>query len=156
MLIHPKRGSYFFLAELIIDVELKYNTAMDDHCGRCRKCIDACPTQAIDFHGYKLEAEKCISYATIEKKGDIPGLFKGNMENRVFGCDICMQVCPWNKFSVPHSEPDFEPKNEMIDLTAKEWSDMTETKYEELFNGTPVRRAKYSGLKRNILFLNKD
>lgn len=154
LLIHPKRGSYFFLAELFVDIELEYDTPMADHCGTCRKCIEACPTEAIDIEGYKLDAKKCISYATIEKKGPIPDTFSGKMVNRVFGCDICQSVCPWNtKFATPHREEAFEPKGKMLDLSADDWTQMTENQYEELFNGTPVRRAKFKGLRRNIDFL---
>lgn len=153
MLIHPKRGSYFFLCELIVDVELVYDEPIADHCGRCRRCIDACPTNAIQPGGYVLDGSKCISYATIEKKGDIPDSFKGKMEKRVFGCDICIEVCPWNKFAKEHNEPDFKAKQSMLDMTLEDWRNLDEEKYEALFNGTPVRRAKFEGIKRNVEFL---
>lgn len=154
MLIHPKKGSYFFLCELIVDVELEYDEAMVDHCGRCRRCIDACPTAAIHFDGYVMDGSKCISYATIEKKGAIPESFHGKMENRVFGCDICIEVCPWNKFAKEHKEADFRPKEEMLRLSRDEWENMEEEKFEYLFNGTPVRRTGFEGLKRNVELLN--
>lgn len=150
MLIHPKKGSYFFLCELIVDVELEYDEAMTDHCGRCRRCIDACPTKAIHPDGYVMDGSRCISYATIEKKGSIPDSFHGKMENRVFGCDICIEVCPWNKFAKEQQEADFRPKEEMLRMTREEWENMDEEKFEYLFNGTPVRRTGFEGLKRNV------
>ena len=156
MLIHPKRGSYFFLCELIIDKELEFDEAIKDHCGRCRRCIDACPTGAIKPEGYIVEANKCISYATIEKKGPIPESFKGKMENRVFGCDICIEVCPWNRFSEEHKEKDFSPKSEMLEMNFEEWESMDVPTYEKLFNGTALRRPKFEGIKRNIEFLKKE
>ena len=155
MLIHPKKGSYFFLSELIINQELVYDEAIKDHCGRCRRCIDACPTDAIHPEGYLLFADKCISYATIEKKGDIPESFKEKMENQVFGCDICIEVCPWNRFSSEHNEDAFKPKDKFLKLSSAEWESLDEKKFEELFNGTAVRRAKFAGIKRNLAFLKK-
>lgn len=153
MLIHPKHGSYFFLCELIVDVELNYDEPINDHCGTCRKCIDACPTDAIQPEGYLMDGSKCISYATIEKKGEIPDYFKGKMKNRVFGCDICIEVCPWNKFAKEHNEPAFQPSQELLNMTPSDWQKLDEASYERLFNGTPVRRAKFEGLKRNVEFL---
>jgi epoxyqueuosine reductase len=153
MLIHPRRGSYFFLSELIIDVELEYDESISDHCGRCRRCIDACPTGAILPGGYVMDGSKCISYATIETRKDIPEFFNGKMVNRVFGCDICIEVCPWNRFAKENDEAEFKPKEELLALTAAGWTEMDELTYERLFNGTAVRRAKFTGLRRNIDFL---
>ncbi len=153
LLLNKKMGSYFFLAEIILDLELEYDTPMTDHCGTCTKCIDACPTDAISKSGYVVEADKCISYLTIELKDNIPETFKGQMENYMFGCDICQQVCPWNRFAVPHSEPEFNPKEGLLQMTKNEWLDITEELFNELFQGSAVKRTKYSGLKRNIAFL---
>lgn len=157
LLIHPKKGSYFFLAELVLDVELDYDPVFEsDHCGTCSRCIDACPTGAIDPEGYQLDAGKCISYLTIEHKEAIPEKFSSKMENRVFGCDICMDVCPWNRFSKQHSEPEFEPKTTFLNMDKTTWKQLSETHFHAVFNGTPVMRAKYTGLKRNIDFLDID
>jgi len=153
LLINPRKGSYFFLSELILDIELEYDTPISDHCGTCRKCIDACPTDAISQEGYLINAGKCISFLTIENKKKIPIEFKDKMEDYIFGCDICQEVCPWNKFAEINKEPDFTPKQSFLEMNKKDWIDLSERKYEELFFGTPVVRAKYSGLKRNIEFL---
>ena len=156
MLIHPRHGSYFFLAELIVDMEFEYDATIRDHCGTCRRCIEACPTGAIDIQGYVLHAEKCISYATIEKKGPIPKTFKGRMQNRVFGCDICMEICPWNRFAVEHEEAAFKPKEAFLSMDRDQWMKMEEDQYDHLFAGTPVKRAKFRGIRRNIDFLGKE
>jgi epoxyqueuosine reductase len=155
LLIHPKAGSYFFLAELIVDLELEPDTPIKDHCGTCTKCIEACPTDAIAKDGYVVDGSKCISYLTIELKDDIPREFKGKMENWMFGCDICQQVCPWNRFSTPHTEPAFSPKPELMEMSKNDWEEITEEKFEDLFTGSPVRRTKFEGLKRNISFLKE-
>ncbi len=155
MLIHPRKGSFFFLGELITDLELMYDSPMTDYCGTCTRCIDACPTEAIDKNGYIMDGSKCISYLTIELKNEIPQEFKGKMENWIFGCDICQQVCPWNRFSEPHSEPQFLPSGEWLHMTQEEWSDLTEDAFTRLFEGSAVKRAKYEGLKRNIRFLEE-
>lgn len=155
MLIHPRKGSFFFLGELITDLELMYDSSMTDYCGTCTRCIDACPTEAIDKNGYIMDGSKCISYLTIELKNEIPQEFKGKMENWIFGCDICQQVCPWNRFSEPHSEPQFLPSGEWLHMTREEWSDLTEDAFTRLFEGSAVKRAKYEGLKRNIRFLEE-
>jgi epoxyqueuosine reductase len=155
LLIHPKKGSYFFLAELIIDLDLPPDDAIRDHCGTCTKCIDACPTDALSPEGYVLDASRCISYLTIELKDAIPGIFADKMENRVFGCDICQEVCPWNRFSTPHSEPDFIPSDELLHLPAAEWEEITEEVFDRIFSHTPVQRTKFKGLKRNLAFLNR-
>ncbi len=152
LLINPKKGSYFFLSEIIIDLELYYNSPISNHCGNCTKCIDACPTNAIKPEGYVVDANKCISYLTIENKKEIPVEFENKMENYIFGCDICQDVCPWNRFAEEHRESDFIPKEEFLNLTKEDWINLTEDKFEELFFGTPIARAKFGGLKRNIEF----
>jgi epoxyqueuosine reductase len=156
LLINPKKGSYFFLSELILDIELEYDSPIPNHCGTCRKCIDACPTSAISNDGYSIDARKCISFLTIENKNDIPFEFKDKMEVYIFGCDICQEVCPWNRFAKENKELDFTPKNGFLNMTLNDWKNLSERKYEELFFGTPVVRTKLSGLKRNIKFVIKD
>lgn len=155
LLIHPQAGSYFFLGEIMIDVELAYDQPIHDYCGTCRRCIDACPTDAIDQEGYLLDGSKCISYATIEKKGDLPESFEGRMEDWIFGCDICQEVCPWNRFSTPHEEPAFEPHHDLLLLSKEEWQEMSREKFQEIFRKSPVKRTKYEGLKRNIEFVEE-
>lgn len=156
LLINPKKGSFFFLGELITDLELDYDHPIKDFCGTCRRCIDACPTGAINETGYYINASQCITYLTVELRADaIPDEFKGRMDNWAFGCDICQQVCPWNRFASPHNEPDFLPKP-FLNMTREEWQDLTEPVYEEVFMGSAVKRAKYEGLKRNIRFLDGD
>jgi len=155
MLINKKQGSYFFLAELIVDIELLYDSPVGDHCGSCTKCIEACPTGAIAKEGYKLDASKCISYLTIENKEEIPLEFEGKMENYIFGCDICQIVCPWNKFAKNHGENDFDPNDEFLNMSNEEWLSLDEEKYKKIFYGTAVVRSKYKGLKRNIDFINR-
>jgi epoxyqueuosine reductase len=154
LLIHPKKGSYFFLAEIILDVELEYDQPMRDHCGTCTKCIDACPTDAISPEGYILDGSKCISYLTIELKHEIPSAFKGQMENWIFGCDICQEVCPWNRFSTPHQEPAFERSGTMQEMNRNDWLELTEELFDDLFSRSAVKRAGYEGLMRNIRFLS--
>lgn len=153
LLINPKKGSYYFLSEIICDLDLVTDAPMKDYCGTCTKCIDACPTEAISEEGYILDGSKCISYLTIERKDAIPDSYKGRMENWMFGCDICQQVCPWNRFSEKHHEPEFEPRTGIMEKTNKEWEELTEEVFHILFEGTPVKRTKFSGLKRNIDFL---
>lgn len=153
LMIHPKAGSYFFLAELIIDLPMEYDGPMKDYCGRCTRCIEACPTDAIAPEGYWLDASKCISYLTIELKKQIPSSFSGQMENWMFGCDICQEVCPWNRFAERHQETDFEPHPDLLKMQKHEWEDLTEEVFRELFKGSAVKRAKFEGLKRNIRFL---
>lgn len=153
LLIHPKQGSYFFLAELIIDLELEYDGPIKDHCGTCTKCIDACPTDAIAENGYVLDGSKCISYFTIELKNAIPEDYKGQFENWAFGCDICQEVCPWNRFSKPHNEPAFEPHLNLLKMSKRDWEDITHEVFNELFRKSAVKRTKFNGLKRNIEFL---
>ncbi len=155
LLLSPSIGSYFFLAEIICDLELDYDHPIKDYCGTCTRCIDHCPTGAISPEGYVIDGSKCISYLTIELKRDIPGEFSGKMSGWIFGCDICQQVCPWNRFSTPHQEPQFEPKESLLSLTKKDWENMSEEVFDKLFSGTAVKRTKYAGLKRNIEFLKK-
>ena len=153
MLIHPKAGSYFFLAELIIDLDLVADEPIKDFCGTCRKCIEACPTEAISSDGYVMDGSKCISYLTIELKENIPAEFEGKMDNWMFGCDVCQEVCPWNRFSTKHQEPAFEPHPDLLDLSKNDWEEITEDVFRQLFQKSAVKRTKYSGLKRNINFL---
>ncbi|MEZ4955572.1 MAG: tRNA epoxyqueuosine(34) reductase QueG [Saprospiraceae bacterium] len=155
LLINPKAGSYFFLAELIIDLELAADSPMKDYCGTCTRCIDACPTEAISPQGYLMDGSKCISYLTIELKNAIPEKFKGKMENWLFGCDICQEVCPWNRFAKPHNEPAFVPHPDLLKMEKKEWEELTEEVFQKLFKKSAVKRTKFKGLKRNIDFLKK-
>lgn len=151
--INPKSGSYFFLAELIIDLEVAPDQAMRDHCGTCTRCIDACPTGAIADNGYWLDASKCISYLTIELKDRIPEEFRGKMDGWIFGCDVCQQVCPWNRFSKQHDEPAFVPSPQLLKMTEKDWTELTREVFDDLFTGSAVKRTGYEGLSRNIRFL---
>ncbi len=153
LLINKRQGSYFFLAELIIDLELEPDGPIKDYCGTCTRCIDACPTDAIT--PYEVDANKCISYLTIELKDQISDTFQGKMDNWVFGCDICQEVCPWNRFSKPHSEPAFHPKNELLELFNNNWQDLTEEVFRSVFKGSAVKRTKLEGLKRNIKMAKK-
>lgn len=152
-LISKKTGSFFFIAEMIIDIELDYDLPVADHCGSCTACIDACPTDALTAP-YQIDGSKCISYATIELKESIPETFKDKMEGWAFGCDICQTVCPWNRFASPHQEPAFQPKEELLALTAKDWQELTEETFQRVFQKSAVKRTKYLGLQRNIRFLN--
>ncbi|WP_259068135.1 tRNA epoxyqueuosine(34) reductase QueG [Mucilaginibacter sp. X4EP1] len=155
-LISKKVGSFFFLAELIVDVELEYDVAPTaDHCGTCTSCIDACPTQAI-VGPQIVDGSRCISYLTIELKNEIPEEFKGKMDDWMFGCDVCQDVCPWNKFSVLHQEPAFTPHPDLLNLKKQDWEDITEDVFQKVFKNSAVKRTKFSGLKRNISFLGND
>jgi len=154
-LINKKSGSFFFLSELIVDIELEYDIAPTaDHCGTCTSCIDACPTEAI-VAPYIVDGSRCISYLTIELKNEIPQEFKGKMDNWMFGCDICQDVCPWNKFSVLHQEPAFAPHPDLLNLKTEDWEDITEDVFQKVFKNSAVKRTKFSGLKRNISFLKQ-
>jgi epoxyqueuosine reductase len=154
-LLHPKHGSFFFIAELILDLELEHDGPIKDYCGTCTACIDDCPTEAI-IEPYVVDGSKCISYLTIELKDQIlPSEFKGKMDNWMFGCDICQDVCPWNRFSSPHQEPRFYPKTDLMGMTSKEWSEITELTFDELFKLSAVKRTKFEGIKRNIGYLSK-
>lgn len=152
-LISKKMGSFFFIAELIIDLELDYDSPTTDHCGSCTACIDACPTEAL-HQPYQIDGSKCISYLTIELKDNIPTEFKGKMDNWVFGCDVCQTVCPWNRFASPHNEPAFEPHEDLLSLTNREWQEMTSEVFTTLFKNSAVKRTQFEGLKRNIKFLS--
>jgi epoxyqueuosine reductase len=152
-LIHPKKGSFFFIADLILDLKIEADGPMKDYCGTCTRCIDACPTDAI-IEPYVVNGSKCISYLTIELKDELlPKEFEGKMDNWMFGCDICQDVCPWNRFSVLHDEQRFEPHPDLLDLKKQEWIDLQEEGFQILFQRSPVKRTKYQGLKRNISFL---
>jgi epoxyqueuosine reductase len=153
LMLTKGKGSYFFLSELIIDLELEYdNPYTKDYCGTCTKCIDACPTDAI-FEPYQVDASKCISYFTIELKEEIPQEMKGKFEDWIFGCDICQDVCPINSRAKVHKQPDFAPREGLLDMSKKDWKEITEEVFEKLFFATPVNRTKFKGLKRNIEFL---
>ena len=155
-LVHPKHGSFFFIAELIIDLEIEPDGPMKDFCGTCTRCIDACPTEAI-VAPYQLDAKKCISYLTIELKDEIlPKEFSGKMDNWMFGCDVCQDVCPWNRFSSFHNEPRFEPTESLLKFTEEDWNELEEEGFQEIFRKSAVKRTKFSGLKRNLNFLKKD
>ncbi len=152
-LIHPKKGSFFFIADLILDLKIEADGPIKDYCGTCTKCIDACPTDAI-IEPYVVNGSKCISYLTIELKDELlPKEFEGKMDNWMFGCDICQDVCPWNRFSVLHNEQRFEPHPDLLDLKKQDWMDIQEEGFQILFQRSPVKRTKYQGLKRNITFL---
>jgi epoxyqueuosine reductase len=156
MLINKKSGSFFFIAEMILDIEFDYSENQEkNHCGNCRNCIDSCPTQAIAKNGFMLDANKCISYLTIENKEDFSPEFKGKMSNYIFGCDICQTVCPWNKHSKVHNEKDFLPKKKLLSMDLINWKELDENQFLDLFKSSAVNRAKFAGLKRNIDFLVK-
>ncbi len=151
-LITQKTGSFYFIAELIVDLELEYDTPTTDHCGTCTACIDACPTEAI-VQPYVVDGSKCISYLTIELKEAIPNNFKGQLDDWMFGCDVCQDVCPWNRFAKPHNEPAFEPNSEILNYTKKEWQEITQDVFSKVFKNSAVKRTKYSGILRNIHYL---
>jgi len=152
-LISKKSGSFFFLAELIVDIELEYDIEPTaDHCGSCTRCIDACPTEAI-VAPYIVDGSRCISYLTIELKNELPAEFKGKMDNWMFGCDVCQDVCPWNRFSVLHNEPAFAPHPELMSMNDTDWQEITQDIFQKVFKNSAVKRTKFSGLKRNIEFL---
>lgn len=155
LLLNRQIGSFFFLAELIIDLEATPDTPLaKDYCGTCTACIDACPTDAI-VQPEVIDASKCISYLTIELKEAIPDEFSGKMENWVFGCDVCQDVCPWNRFSRPHHETAFQPNPELSKFTNREWIELTEETFKRVFSKSAVKRTKFSGIKRNVDFLKK-
>ncbi|AJR03163.1 tRNA epoxyqueuosine(34) reductase QueG [Siansivirga zeaxanthinifaciens] len=151
-LLTQQVGSFYFIAELIVDLDLEYDLPTTNHCGTCAACIDACPTQAIT-EPYVVDGSKCISYFTIELKENIPTEFKDKMDDWMFGCDVCQDVCPWNRFSKPHKEPLFNPHPELLSMTKKDWEDITEDVFKKVFKDSAVKRTKFSGLKRNIDFL---
>jgi epoxyqueuosine reductase len=151
-LLTQQVGSFYFIAELIIDLELEYDNATTDHCGTCTACIDACPTEAI-VAPYIVDGSKCISYFTIELKENIPPEMKGKFDDWAFGCDICQDVCPWNKFSKSHKEPLFNPNPELLSMSKKDWEEITEETFKVVFKNSAIKRTKFEGLKRNIEFL---
>ncbi|HLV92320.1 MAG TPA: tRNA epoxyqueuosine(34) reductase QueG [Aequorivita sp.] len=152
LLLTKHVGSFYFVAELIVDIELNYDAPVTDHCGSCTACIDACPTEAI-VTDRVVDGSKCISYYTIELKNEIPTSEKGKFDDWIFGCDICQDVCPWNRFSKKHNEPLFNPHPELLSMTKKDWEEITEEVFREVFRKNPVKRTKFSGLIRNIDFV---
>ncbi|NBP68122.1 MAG: tRNA epoxyqueuosine(34) reductase QueG [Cytophagia bacterium] len=154
LLLNKRMGSFFFLAELIIDLELDYDSPVKDYCGTCTACMDACPTEAIP-EPYVVDGSKCISYFTIELKEAIPEEVKGKFDNWIFGCDICQDVCPWNRFSSAHQEKKFEPSNELKELSKNDWREITEEVFEQVFRKSALKRTKWQGLQRNIAFVKE-
>lgn len=153
LMLSKQKGSFFFIAEIICDLELEYDGPATDHCGTCTACIDACPTGAIVSEKV-VDANKCISYLTIELRNEIPSIMDGKFEDWVFGCDICQDVCPWNRFSKPHQEPLFHPHPELLSMNKDDWLRLDEDRYRDLFRKSAVKRAKYIGLTRNIKFVS--
>lgn len=151
-LLTQKVGSFYFIAELIVDLELDYDTPTTDHCGTCTACLDACPTQAI-VAPYVVDGSKCISYFTIELKNNLPNEMKGSFDDWMFGCDVCQDVCPWNRFSQPHNEPLFQASPELLSFTKKDWEEITEEVFKKVFKNSAVKRTKLEGFKRNVDFL---
>ncbi len=155
MLINKKTGSFYFIGHIIIDLELDYdNPETGNYCGTCTLCIDACPTQALQ--PFQLDARKCISYITIENRDKIPEDFRGKMNNWIFGCDICQDVCPWNRFSIPHTEPLFEPSEALASMKKVNWESLDKSQFKTLFKNSAVERAGFNGLKRNIDFVAEN
>jgi len=153
-LLTKEVGSFYFIAELIVDLELEYDSPATDHCGSCTACIDSCPTEAIT-EPYVVDGSKCISYFTIELKNEIPIQYKNKVDDWIFGCDVCQDVCPWNRFSKPHQEPLFNPHPELLSMTKKDWEDITEDVFKKVFKKSAVKRTKFSGLRRNINFISR-
>ena len=151
-LLSQKVGSFYFIAELIVDLPLVYDHPVTDHCGSCTACIDACPTQAI-VAPYQVDGSKCISYFTIELKEELPGDMSGKFDDWMFGCDVCQDVCPWNRFSSPHKEPRFNPHPDLLSMTKQDWEEITEEVFRKVFKKSAVKRTKFAGLERNIKFL---
>ncbi len=153
-LIQKQSGSFFFIAELILDIELAEDYAVTDHCGSCTACLDACPTQAI-VAPYVVDGSKCISYFTIELKDNLPSSMKGKFDHWMFGCDVCQDVCPWNRFSKAHNEPLFDPNPDLLSMTKSDWEEITQEVFSKVFKKSAVKRTKYTGLTRNINFLKE-
>jgi epoxyqueuosine reductase len=151
-LLSKQAGSFYFIAELIVDLDLDYDTPVTDHCGSCTACIDACPTQAI-VEPYKVDGSKCISYFTIELKNEIPSSVSGQFDDWMFGCDVCQDVCPWNRFSKAHKEPLFDPHPDILSNSKKDWEEITKEVFSEIFKKSSLKRPKFEGLRRNIEFL---
>ncbi len=155
LMISKKKGSYFFLAEIICDLELDYDLPVMDHCGTCTACIDACPTDAI-IKPYVLDSNKCISYLTIELKDSIPKQFENKMQDWIFGCDICQDVCPWNKFSKENEHALFQPSDKFLNMKKNDWIELTEETFKKVFKNSPIKRANFKGLKKNISFIKNS
>ena len=153
-LITQKMGSFYFIAELIIDLELEYDSPTTDHCGSCTACLDACPTEAI-VAPYVVDGSKCISYFTIELKDNLPQEMKGKFDDWMFGCDVCQDVCPWNRFSKSHNEPLFQANSNILNFSKSDWEEITTDTFQKVFKNSAVKRTKYEGLLRNINFLKK-
>ncbi len=153
--IHPKTGSYFFLCCILTDLEFEYDHPIKDYCGTCRKCIDACPTEAFHPEGHILDASKCISYLTIELRKEIPDEFQGKMKDWIFGCDICQQVCPWNRFSSKTSEASFTEIDGLSQRKFEDWLNLDESDFNLLFKDSPIKRSRLEGIKRNIRFVTR-
>lgn len=155
-LINKTSGSFFFIATLITDLELEYDDPYaKDYCGSCTRCIDSCPTDAI-LPGKQIDGSKCISYFTIELKEQlIPSGMKDKFEDWMFGCDVCQDVCPWNRFSKPHNEEGFTPLQEILNFSLSDWNELTEESFKNIFRHSPLKRAKYAGIKRNLAFIQK-
>jgi epoxyqueuosine reductase len=154
-LLNRQMGSFFFIGELILDLELAYDSPIGDFCGTCTRCLDACPTEAI-VSPYVVDGSKCIAYFTIELKDQIPATVQGKFENWIFGCDICQDVCPWNRFAKPHQTPEFEPSDKLLQMQKSDWEEITEEVFKELFRKSAVKRSKLQGLKRNISFVAQN
>lgn len=154
LLLTKGAGSFYFIGEMILDLELEPDSPASDHCGECTKCIDSCPTDAI-VAPELIDAKKCISYLTIELKNEIPNDFSEQMNNWAFGCDICQDVCPWNKFSKPHNEPKFEPKDELLEMDQKDWMEISQEVFSRVFQKSAVKRTKFQGLQRNLKYIQK-
>ncbi len=154
-LLNRQMGSFFFIGELILDLELEYDNPVGDFCGTCTRCIDACPTDAL-IAPYQIDGSKCISYFTIELKEAIPDEVKGKFEDWIFGCDICQDVCPWNRFARPHQTPAFEPHSTLQGLTKNDWEEITEEVFKDIFRRSAVKRTKLKGLQRNIRFVTEN
>lgn len=153
-LLSKQTGSFYFIAELIVDLDLEYDAPVTDHCGSCTACIDACPTNAI-IEPYKVDGSKCISYFTIELKDELPPSYRDTFDDWMFGCDVCQDVCPWNRFSKPHNEPLFNPHPDLLENDKKDWEEITRETFNEIFRKSAVKRTKFEGLKRNISFLKE-
>ncbi|MEO6168244.1 MAG: tRNA epoxyqueuosine(34) reductase QueG [Chitinophagales bacterium] len=154
-LINKQHGSFYFLAEIILDLELAYDSAIKDYCGTCTRCIDACPTDAI-LDNRVIDGSSCISYFTIELRDEIPVEVKGKFEGWMFGCDICQDVCPWNRFASPHKETQFLPPSALKEMKHTDWEELAEDTYQQLFKNSPLKRARFEGIKRNISFLTSE
>lgn len=148
LLIIPHAGTMFFLGEIFVDIELEYDKPMESRCGRCHRCIDNCPTHTLSTDPF--DARLCLSYQLIENRGELSESAKKAMGDTIYGCDRCQQSCPWNRFSSPTTEPEFQPSEELLDMRKSDWQNLDIEKYRKLFKGSAVKRAKYSGLMRNI------